>query len=60
MAFNNEPYEKQKKHLEDQLKGLNAEEVRAKKLWAEHAEHLSHEDRQLLYRLLHEHLHGED
>ena len=53
-------YDKRKKALEDQMKGLEAERARADKLWAEHGQPLSHDDRVLLHRLLHEYLHGED
>lgn len=58
--FNDDAYDKQKRALEDRVKGLEAEKARAKKLWEAHAEHLPHDDRVLLHRLLHDYLHGED
>lgn len=53
-------YERRQQELRDQSEKLKAEEARAKKLWAEHVEPLSPEDRELLKTLLWDHFHGED
>jgi len=58
--FDNEAYDKQKKALDAKVKDLETERARAQKLWENHAEHLSHDDRVLLHQLLHSYLHSED
>lgn len=58
--FDDSAFEKRAKQLQADQARLDADRARAKKLWDEHVEPLSHEDREVLRDLLHDYFYSHE
>lgn len=59
MAFDDHSYNERLKDLAKQTEAVEAERTRAAKIWKDHLEPLSHEDKKLALQLLYTHIHGD-